>query len=279
MGELTKPDIFVHHNYRDYIRELISYGKEVRGRFSIRTFAKEIGVTHALLSQILNSKRNLTDQAQEKISQYFELDDKEIAYFSLLRVVADAKNSNERYQAFSEIQKTRQYRKLNPTEFETYRYLTNWYYVAIREMVQYEDFSLDPKWIKDHLIHKVSLEEVKLAVDFLKKHNYIIEDSKTGEISLPQLKIECKKGVFQLALAEYHRKMLAITAESIDTVPREQRRLFSYTFAVPKNNFKAISDILDRAQKEIEELEKGQSGPDSVYHVTLAAVPLARGGS
>ncbi len=267
-------DIFDFHDYREFLSQYIEKAKSEKKKFSLRSLAKDLGVTHSLLSLILSNRRNLSDELLLKIIFYFQFDEQQEDYFRCLVDLSDARKAEERNRAFEKIKKFKRFQKQRPKEFETYRYLSSWYYVAIRELAQRKDFQFDPKWIRKKLSLPVPLREIKKAIKFLLDHGFIAKDDK-GKAYLPDKVVSCKRGAFQLSLNHFHKEMLNITIDSIDQIKKENRRLFGYTLAIPQGKLAELSKILENAEKQIAALEETEENLESVYHVSFAAVQLA----
>ncbi len=270
------PSLYSYNDYRVYLLDLIAFRKKTEKKFSFRSLSIELGITHAYLSQILGGKRRMQDDILSGLIEVLGFSKEAEKYFKLLVVLSDSPSQEERDKAFRLVQKFSKFQKQSPKEFETYKYLSHWYFVAIRELAQLQDFQADTKWIKSKLAHKVSSTKIKEALDFLIKHEFIAESS-SGKYFLPDKEVYCEQGAFKLSLGQFHREMLSLTADSINTVDADKRQILGFTLAIPNSQVDEIKAILDRAQKEIANLESREGKATDVYHVTLAAVPLAGG--
>jgi hypothetical protein len=68
--------------------------------------------------------------------------------------------------------------------------------------------------------------------------------------------------------------MLDLAHESIHSVARDERLIMGQTMAVSKENFEQIKHIIQKAVKQINEVNKGSHNKENVYHVEIAAFPL-----
>src|SRR5690606_1478920 len=124
----------------------------------------------------------------------------------------------------------------NPRELEAYRYLTHWYYVAIREMASLPGFRAEPRWVAPRLRGGVSVKEAEQALEFLREFGFLREQP-DGSVALADKDIKCIGGVYRLALAQFHREMLALISRLLPRTPREERFVAGHTFAIPRSRF------------------------------------------
>ncbi|MGE0616220.1 MAG: TIGR02147 family protein [Bacteriovoracia bacterium] len=270
------PNIFRFHDYREFLQAWLKYQKSLKKGFSLRSFCAEVGVSPAYLSMMLSGKRPLTDRALEKMIPALKLTGPQGNYLKQLRTIGESSSQAERLGALKRIRKFRYYRKLNPNEVEVHRYLTRWYYVAIREMTGLPEFRADAKWIQSHLKKHVPLGEIEEALKFLHEQGYIklLPD---GRAEHPDKSLNCVGGVFRIAMREYHEQMLGLAVDSLENMTAEERDMTSYTVAVPKADFLKIKAIMDEAINRVEQLGKNANAKDcdSVYHIGFFTFPLA----
>lgn len=272
LSPTSVPDIYSFHDYRQFLREWLQHLKSEH-RLSTRQVAKSSGVSESYLSMVLNGSRRLSADQLAKLVPALKLERSEASYLEWLITVVDADSPEEQLEALKKIQRFRRYRNLNPLEIETYRYLQHWYHIAIRELAQIPGFQLDAKWIQQALRYKVSLPEIKSAVEFLVEHGFLIVDQE-GKFIKPDKLIQCKTGVLKPALTKFHTEMLTLAATSISEIPSEERNISAYTCAIPAENVDAAKRILNEAREKIIALSQQCSGSNTVYHFGFLAFPL-----
>lgn len=273
---VEKPNIQDYHDYLEFLRDWIEYLKDQEKGFSLRKVAKEAGMASGYLSMCFSGKRILSKKAFDKIKPYLNLNTRELKYLELLRVIADSEISRQRVEALNEIQKMKDYRSSHRSELEVHQYLSHWYNVAIREMVNFKDFQPDPGWIQERLRGRVSQKEIEDALLFLVNFGFIQKDE-NGTYSVVQKQLDCHEGVFKISLGEFHRQMLDWAKTSIDEVPRKDRLLMGRTAVLSPAQFKVAQEIIIEAVRKIEDIKGGEiSDSSEVYHIELAAFPLSK---
>ncbi|MGE0615655.1 MAG: TIGR02147 family protein [Bacteriovoracia bacterium] len=273
---LLKPDV---HHYNDplkFLRDWFAYQKDLNPEFSLRAFSKSARLSVGFLPIILNGKRTLTERALERILPPMDLTLAEANFLRSLRKLAHSRDRGERRTGFQSLQKYQIYRRLNPKEFEVYRYLSRWFYVVIREMADMSHFQLDAEWIREHLTYPVPLTEIQKAIRFLVEHGFIEPASGGAQPAAKKDKhITCNDAVYRVAMAAYHQSMLKLVADSVETVERERRHIMGITVGMDEATFTEVKALIESTVARIRELTEKVTPRQAVYYVTLAAVPMA----
>lgn len=223
---------------------------------------------------MISGSRRLSEEQLKKLGPALKLERSEISYLEWLIAVVDADSPESQLEALKKIQRFRGYQNLNPLEIETYKYLEHWYHIAIRELAQVSGFSADPKWVQAALSYKVSLAEIKDALQFLVDHGFLEKDEH-GKFRKPDKLVQCKTGVLKAALTKFHTEMLMLSAQSISEIASEDRNISAYTCAIPSEAVPEAKAILEEARQKIIELSRKKTGADRVYHFGFLAIPLS----
>jgi uncharacterized protein (TIGR02147 family) len=264
---MQKPKIYNFTDYRDYLREAISFfkGKKV----SMRSIAKQIGVSNAYISMVLSMKRNLDLKYIEEFSDFLGLNISERSYFESLVIISDDESSRKRSEAYKKLSKFRSYKNNQLNDVVTHKYLNNWYYVTIRELSFHDGFKEDPEWIQSVLRPSLTITKIKKALEFLNKHNLLF--------SSKDAQLDCSNGVYKLSLTHFHQDMLKVMSESIEEVDRSKRTILGFTKTLSQRDFSKANEILNEALSKLEQLETtSDSSEQELFHFYLMGVPLTK---
>lgn len=271
-----KPNIQEYHDYLEFLKDWIESLKEREKGFSLRKVAKEAGIASGYLPMCFKRERKLSQKAYEKIKPHLKLSAKEERYLDLLRIIAESEVPKERVEALTGLQKLKDYKANNRSELEVHQYLSRWYYVVIREMVNMPEFTGYSEWIQERLRGRVSQKEIEEALEFLVKYEFIHKNAQ-GKYVVASKQLDCHEGVFKLSLGEFHRQMLDWAKASIEDLPREERLLLGHTASLSKEQFEKVQAVLREAIAEIESVDNKQHAQGmEVYHIELTAFPLTK---
>ena len=274
MKPAHRPDIYGYHDYREFLRDWLAYLKAGQSRLSLRKIAREAKIAVGYLTMVLKGERGLSVAALEKLKPVLELAEAENTHLERLRTVAESDSEDTRQEAMKKLQRSLAYRRKNPKELEVYKYLTHWYYVAIREMAQLQGFRADAKWIQARLRHEVPLIDIETALKFLLDNGYLIPTA-DGSATAGEKRIECLGGVYRMALSQMHREVMQLAIRSIESASSEERLLVGHTLAIPESRLEELKKILSDALEAVARLETEPGKGEAVYQVNLSAFPLA----
>ncbi len=270
-----KPNIQNYHDYLEFLKDWTEYLKEQESGFSLRKIAKEAGIASGYLPMCFSRKRKLSLKFYEKIKPFLKLSVKEKRFLDLLRVIAESEVAKERVQALTDLQKLGDYKENHHSELEAHQYLSRWYYVAIRELVNLSDFKNEPAWIQERLRGRISQKEIADGMQFLIKYGFIIKNS-SGRFRVAEKQLSCHDGVYKISLGEFHSQMLDIAKNSIDEVSRDERILLGHTVALSKEQYDKVQAILRDAINKIETVDNTSQPETEVYQIEVAAFPLTK---
>ncbi len=273
--KIARPDPLTFHTPRAFLRDYLEYLKAEDPKFSLRKLSEAAGLANGFLPMFLSGKRNFSMQSAQRILRHLKLDARESKYFLLISELALASTPEIRLEILDRLHRMEIYQEKNSKEFEVHQYLKRWYYVAIRELSLLSDFTDDPQWIKKRLRGRMTLNEIKVALQFLKEHEFI--QQKDGVFFKNDDKeIDCLDGIFKISLSTFHRQMLELTADSIDQINGKQRIVLGNTMPLRNIDVAEVQRILSNALDQIQALEPKDGSGDEVYHFVVAGFPLTQ---
>jgi uncharacterized protein (TIGR02147 family) len=253
----------------EFVNREFSLKKELNPRFSLRSYAKLLGYENpSLLSSVLKGERKLGPELSEKIAKQLNLTNKEKKYFQLLILMKYAKNDTEKDMYKDMLEQTQP--DIESSQFsvsiDSFRFIDDWYHVAILEMIELKDFKYDLGIMAKKLGRGLNRELVDHAVQRLIRLN-MVEESKTKRF------LKRKEGHFILdkdapndAIKKHHDQFIQFARVAIFEQPIEERDIRSTTITLKEKDFKKAQDILRKAQAEILEFSCNSDG-DHVYQL------------
>lgn len=277
-----KPSIYIYKDFVEFLKDAIGFCQK-KENTSLREFCKKLNISVSLLSMVLHKKRIPTDSLLKKVYLYLGLSAVEIKYANQLKTIYKSKEIEIQKASLESLSKKKHFRDAHRSEYEFSKYLSKWYYVAIKELAGLVDFRENADWIQSKLAFNVTKTEVRKALSFLKQSGILITEN--GKLASSQRQMNCEDGIFRISLGGFHKQILNLVSKSIDTVPRDQRLLLGYTLALSDTNREAANSILIEAFEKIKNLDAQiisakQTAESSaeIYHIELAAIPLSKSG-
>lgn len=232
--------------YRRLLHQRWAEMVEKNPRFSLRAFAKRLGVSPSHLSRVLNGKKSLSLETAVQISRELGID--------LTGEFSD--------QALPT-------KTLN---FEVFKVISDWYHFPLLELIRTKGFKSDARWIAKRM--ELPLPIVTAALDRLESLELI--ERKDGEIKLTnQNFLETLDDIPSAATRNHHEQMLSKAVESLNSEPVSKREFQSLNFNFDPEEMeeakKAIRDFCKRFNKKY-----GKTSGKEVYQLNLQFFGLTR---
>lgn len=230
-------------------------------QYSLRSFSKAIGVSHATLSSLLSGHRPFTQKSVAKICLGLNLPKKQMEKF---------------LKEFDTKKKRPITSKHSLLSLDTFASISDWYHDAILELTQLDTFKGDIKWIANKL--NITRTEASLAVERLVRMEQlsIREDGKWIDCSHFNT-TNITNDISSFALKNHQKQLLQLSLAALESMPRTERDHSSITIAIQKSDLPEVKEKIKRFRLELAEfLESKNKSPDSVYQFTFSAFPLTQ---
>ena len=267
--------VFEYTNYRSFLKDKYTELKIVNSAFSYRFFSKECGYSSPnFLKLVTDGTRNLSKDSIERFSLFFKFDQNEKEYFKKLVHFNQAKSSDDKKQLAQAILKSTIFQRLNPLAKDQFEYYSNWYYVAIREILATKKIKLDAKSISKLLIPTVSVNNVENALEALLNLG-LIKRKDNRYVQSVEL-ITSGDEVSSAAIAEHHREMFRLASDSIDITERDLRDISGVTISLSRESIGDLKFMIQKFRKDVLELSEREHNKESVYQVSIQMFPLSK---
>lgn len=274
----NKPNVYSYLDYRIFLSDLYAYKKSAKTFFSYRAFARIAGLKSSnFLKLVTDGKRNLSGEAIHKFARGMGLLKAEAHFFETLVLFNQAKGADEKNLYYERILQSKDYHDVKPLEVHQYAYFSNWYFVAIRELVTLKGFQEDAGWINRRLKAKLHPEEIKRAIQILIDLR-LLERNKSGQLQQTAGKVSTTPEMGSLAILNFHREMLRKAAESLEKSRTIHRDLSALTIGISKKQFERIRERMNQFRREIHAIANeapNENDREAVYQVNLQLFNLS----
>lgn len=256
------------HDFRSFLRERFRAAARRNPRFSLRSFARQLGVDHSTLSQILRNRRVLSPRTIEAIGRRIGLTDEVIQHYK----EGIARTSHQRRTGAKGLPDANVQRF--QVDFDTFQLLSGWQHQAILELTHTRDFRADSRWIAQRL--KLPIADINIALQRLLR------------LGLLEMKSE-SEWLDKSGDAEFHTKDLTVTAanridqevhrlafEAAGEVRAESRIQAGMIIAVNSKKIPALRKLAEEFIDEARALLSVDDRTDDVYQVEVSMFPLTR---
>lgn len=236
-------------------------------RYSLRAFAKDMQIAPALMSDILNGKRGLSRTSATHLANRLGLTVTETEIFCDLVESQHARSKAIRQQASLRLkEKSAQGIVLNflTLDQEKFNLISDWYHLAILELMKTSDFQHDPNWIAKRL--DLSIHQVKQAFERMKNLGVIREHK--GQYLPTSQNIQTPDGVSSQALRLHHEQFLKKATDALYTQNLEERDFRGLTIKCKKSDVPKVREKLKQFLIDLDVELSVEPDGDEVYQLS-----------
>ncbi len=268
-------DVYQYLDYRKLLKDLYQERKTANANFSYRYISLKTGIrSSGYFANILSGKSNISLKLVLKLSQLFGLKRPEAEYFELLVLFNQSKTHDEKNHLFDRILKLKK-SKIKTLLPEYHEYFGNWYYVVIRELLDFHAFSGDYDELARRLSPPITPKEAERAITVLENLGLIQKNPKGVYERLDAL-VTTGEEVQSTAIVNFQKQTLDLAKRSFDLVPKEARDISTLTVSISSKNLQRIRERIRNVRREILELAKADPFTDTVYQLEFLAFPVTQ---
>lgn len=236
--------------------------KSKNSRYSLRAFSKYLGMSPAYLSLIMSGKRLLPMAKIQKIANKLDLE------FSL-----DVESKN----------KSTQISKLNKTKYsgllkrivpnDQFLLISDWVYYAILSLSQIKNHKAESRWIA----HRLGVSDLQIKESMQRLIDLKLITVFENKIHVLKGPTSTTEDIPSAAIKSFHRGILKLAEESLDTVSTDRREFSTVVFSIKEQDIKQAKLSLRNFQEEFANQFESSSG-DQVYSISLQFFPITKNG-
>ncbi len=260
--------IYEYDDYRSFLKAYLERAIKDKPGYSLRTFAQELGLTHAAFSQVFKGVRNFSEERALDIADKLGLTGDEKEYFHSLVLSEVSRLPNERADHVKRVSQLKNKVKALILPADSFRVIADWYHVPILMMGDLADLEPGPEWVAKRLgitieqashaldrLERLELIEVKPDGKWRQKSNRVVMSSTT----IPREDLISQFEVFaKMAIAAMREQ------------PPTERISLTTTIAFPTANLQKANAITEEYFRKMEALssEFNNNEADEVYHLS-----------
>lgn len=247
--------------YLTKMREALSLKQRANPHYSLRAFARDIGIHPATLSQIINGKRPLPVKDSEGVIRKLNLGPKERNLF-----VESLKRTKT---TLNKIKITEEENRLLLDE-SYYKIIAEWEHYAVLELFNLSDFTRT----KEEIIFKLNITPTRAEVVINNlMTSKLLEVDSDGRLIKVHSDVTTADDFFNQALRDSHKEALQIGMSKIENVAMELRDFSSLTLAIDMERVPEVKGLIREFRKKMMALLK-EGEKKEVYQLAIQFYPL-----
>jgi uncharacterized protein (TIGR02147 family) len=257
-------------NYRQYLTREFDRRCQRNSRYSLRAFARDLGLPASRLSEILRVQSGLSESAAEKLIPKLNIAGADAEFFKVMVAAEHSRSQIRRQQAQKRLQELQQNQEFPIFDSEKAKVIADWYHSAILELTDVHDFQSDEAWLAKRL--GLSLGTVQSAVQRLFQLGLL---KKVGDRWLQtEQQLSFQSLVPNLEFKKHHLQMLEKAKMAIMDLGDDEREVSSLTFAIDSEQLPEFKKILRAIRKKLMSDASAKPTKDRVFGLSLHLFPV-----
>jgi uncharacterized protein (TIGR02147 family) len=257
------PQLALQNALHDQLMEI----QRKNPRYSMRSYAKKVGVHIGALSSIINGKRNVSRKLAERIVRRMLLDPQRRS--EILRLFPDKQAQRGESGAEREPLPQR-YLVLRANQFKI---AAEWEHFAVMSLVRCADAQSGAAWIASRLgITELRAQQV---VDRLLELGILVRDE-SGKLTRSDVDYRTTDDVADIAGKRHHEETLELAKESMHRDPIHQRDLTTTTMAFDREDLGAAKELIRKFHDDIADLAARGKRRAEVYRLAVQLFPMTK---
>ena len=272
--DLVKPNIFEYYDYRQYLRDLVTYERKRCPVFSNRYIVQKAGLkSPTALKHVIDGRRNMSLETANRFATALKIEGIKRHYFLTLVLFNQTSSIAEREKYLNELFELKKADDPSRLDEECYDVLSKWYNLAIREIVELPDYKNSAKWIARVITPQITIQEAATALDLLKKLGLIKKVD--GHLRPVDKILISDERVRSVKAVEFHRQMIKLGAEALTRFESCEREISGTTIRIASKDVENIKLLLKEFRRKILNLAANSPLADQVYQLNFQFFPLA----
>lgn len=267
--------IYEHSDYRLYLKQELTERTRKNPSYSLRAFARQIGLAPTSLSQVVSGKKNLSIARALNVANNLQLNAKDTDYFLLLVQLQTTKDPVLKEKIMNQISVLNPRGKVSDLSVEYFKLISDWYHFGILMLTELKDFEFTFGNIAKRLnIHKFEAEAAVRRLLELELLEVNPKNPKRYRRTKGPLLV--KSEVPNQAVRNFHRQILNRALESVDSQTPQEKLIGSEMIAISDETLPKLNELMEEFFSKAIQLSKNVKKPNHVYHVGVQIFNLSK---
>lgn len=245
---------------RLFLQEELVRRMNANSRYSMRAFARCLGVDSSLLSKLLKAKRGFSNSLRLQIGTRLGMSPEEI-----LRWKGDVTKVIRR----TPVNPAWETERLTVDQFHL---ISDWYHYAIMELVMVKGFRPSLPWIAKTL--GISVHEAGAAIERMIRLGILKWTPQRRLIRVKSCVTTEGNNFTTAAFRKLLRQIAEMSIRALEEVPYERRDHSGLTVAISSKRLPEIAKLIENCRNSISALVNLDKDRDQVYQLALSFFPL-----
>jgi uncharacterized protein (TIGR02147 family) len=258
-------------DYRSYLKGVLSRRTTINPAYSLRAFARQLGLAPSSMSLVLQKKRHISLETAQMFARKLGLSGVEHEFFLSLVLLETSERAEERATAKERTRFLREETRFHNVSLDSFRAIADWYHLPIVEMTRMDRFEFSPPEVARRL--GIPESSVVKASQRLESIGLIKKDPSGKFIKSTRRNISSSTDKNE-AIRAFHKQMLRKAARAVDKQLPREKIIGSETFCFDKRDIEKARKLTEEFFTKIVALADQGKERTEIYHFGLQMFSL-----
>ncbi len=247
-------------SFRLYLQNELLTRCNKNPKYSLRSFARALEINPSSLSRILRNKRTISNNIKYKLGKRLGLSPIELSNFKEGKYDSNYENNNSIENNFNQL------------TIDTFIAISDWYHLAILELVKLKNFKPNNRFIAKAF--DITVNEVNAAVERLIRLD-LLKIEKDGKwINTKGSNTTVDDDLTHSAYRKYLKQILGLAIKALEEVPVNLRDQSSMTMSINTNRLPEAIEMITKFRRRLCKFLEEDKEKDEVYQLAISLYPL-----
>lgn len=262
-------------SFREVLKKELEQRSTRNSKYSLRSFARDLDMAPALLSDVLNGKKGLSRITAAKVSDRLGFTAEERSYFCDLVESQHARSKVCREQASARLSRVFKKSDFKVFQLDQVRFspIMNWYHMAILELMKTPEYEDSEEYVSKRL--GITRLQSRQALERMEKFGLVARVN--GKRYPTNQSIATPDGVSSADLKQHHEQFIKLGLEALFTQSVQDRDIRGLTIQCSKNDVPLVRERIKKFLIGLDqELSKTSGDGSEVYQLNTQFFCLTR---
>ncbi len=257
-------------DYINFLKSTYLSKSERNSKYSIRAFAKDIGISSSRVSELFNRKGRLSERIAKRIAGNLNLNPKEKKIFIALVLKEYSQSKLKQQEAIDYLDSLDRKDSFFSVNVDGFKLISDWYHFGILTVMELDEFDGSSVFLAKKL--GINIETVKDALTRLLKLDFISFEKGIYFLNKEE-GLTTTHDLFSPALRKSHKQSLNQGIEALESIPIELRDITSMMMAIDTKKLPEAKKMIKGFRRDLcQFLESDEK--NSAYQLNIQLIPL-----
>jgi uncharacterized protein (TIGR02147 family) len=260
--------VFEYQNPRQFLLDSFARRQKADPSFSVRSLARAMGISHSLLILLLKNKRPLRSKHAPAISRGLRMPAAEQLYLqALIQFEAAATHEDRQVVAvwLADLHPGKSFRSL---EFDRFQLVSHWVHMALLSMAELRDFDGTAEQATARLRGKVSLHEVRAAIERLLALG-LLQKQADGRLRPTYDSVTSKNDAPDKGACAYHQSVSELARQAVVEQGAQAREFQAFSLATKRDKVPLAKELIRKFRLQFVNAVGVAGDGDDVYQMNI----------